>query len=180
MSYFVLAQIIGFLAVIFSLTIFQSNKRSGMLKLSALSCLLFVLHFLLIGAYTGAAMKFIAAFRGYAYLKWIPSKHHRWVLYIFSLVTMTATLFTWEGAISLLAMGGSLSAGYAFWHKDAAHIRKWAWLPVPFWAAYYIAVLSYAGLILEIVLVVSMIAGGYRFDRKYRLHHDRHRLARTS
>ena len=62
MTYFIAAQIIGVFAVSVSLLIFQVNKRSKMLKFSVLATVFYTIHFLLLGAYTGAAMKDISAY----------------------------------------------------------------------------------------------------------------------
>ncbi len=73
MSSSLLIQLIGLCAVVIAFLIFQTNNRTIMLKLSMAAGALWTIHFLLLGAMTGAAMNFIGVGRSYVFYKVKPS-----------------------------------------------------------------------------------------------------------
>src|SRR3989338_7688029 len=62
-----IAQGIGFLALLFVLLSFQKNKRYLILLFMLVAQILFTIHFGLLGAWTGAAMNGIAGLRTYIF-----------------------------------------------------------------------------------------------------------------
>lgn len=63
MSTFLIAQLIGFIALTVSILIFQFNKRTVMLRLGMIAGAIYAVHFFMLGAYTGSAMNLIGSFR---------------------------------------------------------------------------------------------------------------------
>ena len=174
MSAFVLAQFFGLAGLVLSLSIFQTNKRRSMLRISMAACSLYITQYILLGAYTGAAMNVIGVTRGYAYYKLAPNKKHRWVLYTFMILAAVATLLTWQGPISLLALFGSACNGFAVWHKDPKYIRRWALLAPPLWFIYSYMSGSYPGMASAFIMLISNLVGEYRYDFKHISYARRH------
>jgi hypothetical protein len=173
MSSFVLAQIIGATGLLLALSVFQVNKRKSMLKIGISASMLYTIQYILLGAFTGAAMNVVGTTRGYVYYKVIPSKKHRWVLLTFIGVACLGALFTWEGPISWLALAGSICGGFSVWHKNPKYIRRWALLGPPLWFAYNGISGSYPGMVSEVIMLSSNLMGEYRFDFKHPIHAKR-------
>lgn len=168
MASFLLIQGIGFIAVVLSIAVFQVNKRNRMLVLNIAASLLYTLHFFLLGATTGAAMNFLNAIRYLVFRKVKPSKQNSWILYIFVLAAGAATTLTWQGLFSLLAMVGTILSTIAYWPAKPRTIRRIALTVPPFWFSYNAVAGSFAGMFVEVFLLVSNLIGQYRFDYKQR------------
>jgi hypothetical protein len=171
-------QLIGFIGVLVSITIFQVNKRKKMLRLSLAATLLYTLHYVLIGAFSGAAMNLVGAARAYTYFEIKPDRKHRGVLVFFILVAIFASVVTWHGYISLLPLLSSISGTIAFWKVKPSSIRRWSLIGPPLWFTYNFMVGSYPGMLIDSIMFVSNLIGEYRLD----FHHSKHvrrRLART-
>jgi hypothetical protein len=130
------AQLIGFVALIISVSVFQFNKRGTILKLGSAAAFIYALHFMLLQAYTGAAMNIIGGVKTYTFYRTKPDKRHRWVFVCFIVIAAIATLLTWQGPISLLPLVASWLGTIALWQKKPSSIRHWALLVPPVWFAY--------------------------------------------
>jgi hypothetical protein len=105
MHIFLEAQIIGALAVLIALSVYQFNSRRLMLKLNGVAAILYAISFYMLGAPTGAAMNIIGSARCFVFTAVVPSKKNIWILFLFILIAIIGTSLTWKGKISLLAMG---------------------------------------------------------------------------
>jgi hypothetical protein len=164
MTTFLLIQIIGFIAVIFSVLTYRLNKRKNMLITETIAAFLYSLYFFLLGATTGGAMNFIGGLRAIAYFKYPPSKDNRWVLWLFIIFAVVATYFFWDGVISLLALIGTLGYAFAYWQKNPKIIRRFMLITFPTWFTYNLIVGSYPGMAIKIIVLISNLTGQYRFD----------------
>ena len=166
MSWFIVAQIIGVLATVLSLLIYQVNRRSSMLWLGLAAGVLFAIHFYILGALTGAILNLIGIARSYTFVKVTPSRNNIWVLVLFIIIASVATVAFWQGQIGVLALVGNTASGIAFWQKKPKSIRRWALISPPLWFAYNALSRSYPGMFIEVMNVLSAVTGIYRFDRK--------------
>lgn len=137
-----------------------------MLLLAMSSCILWCVHFLLLGAVTGAFMNFIGACRALTFQNVEPTKRNIWVLFIFIGLLTGATALTWQGMVSLLPLAGSTANIIAYWHKKPKFIRRFALVASPPWFIYDVLSGSYPGMAVEIFKVCSNLIGQYRFDLK--------------
>jgi hypothetical protein len=163
-----IAQLVGIVAVIFSLLIFQQNKRLVMLQLATTAAFLYTIHFFMLGALTGAMMNLIGAGRCYVFYKVTPNKHNEWILWAFLGLSAAATIATWQGPISLLALAGSVCSGIASWKKEPRTIRRFALSAPPLWFTYNAISGSYPGMFIEIAILASNLVGQRRFDFKHK------------
>lgn len=163
-THYFVAQSVGVCAVLVALSVYQLNARRTMLRLSAIAALLYAVSFFMLGAMTGAAMNLLGGARCYAFSKVKPSRKNGWVLLVFLAGSLAATITSWQGPVSLLAMGGSMLGAIAFWQKDAHTIRNLALIVPPLWFAYDALAGSYPGMFVEVFNIVSILIGRYRFD----------------
>ena len=89
-----LAQIIGFGGTALTIIAYQQNKRKRILGCTVISAALFAIHYIILGAYTGAIMNILAASRSLVFMnntkKWAKSKI--WVA-VFMVVYTVACVF---------------------------------------------------------------------------------------
>ena len=73
-----LAQIIGFGGTALTIIAYQQSKRKRILGCTVISAALFAIHYIILGAYTGAIMNILAGTRSLVFMnntkKWAKSK----------------------------------------------------------------------------------------------------------
>jgi len=108
-------QAIGSVGLIFSLLIFQVNKRKNMLNLYICSTFFYMVHYFLLGAYTAVAMNIIGIVRNYAF-----NKFKRIIIFpiFFISLFVIGGFITWNGPLSLLPVLGMVGGTLAYWQKD--------------------------------------------------------------
>jgi len=163
-----LTQLIGFIALILLLIVYQKEKRPNILLLKLLSSIFYAIHFALLGAWTGSAMNVVATSRSYVFQQRTKKKlaDNKIWLFGFLVIIILSTAFTWEGNHSLLPMIGTLIYTFAFWMKNERWIRLLSLVGIPFWMIYNVMVNSFAGIIAQVFLTISILIGIIRFDKK--------------
>lgn len=155
------AQLIGLVGVALIVATWQFNKRKTILRVQLLASLVWTLHFILLGAHTGAAMNFMMAVRNYAFDRY---RRKQWVFWLFMVLITAAGVITWQNTTSILPLVATLIATTAVWMKKPHHIR-WLMLAVPpLWFTYNAFSGSYAGMLGDTVGFIAVLAGIYRFD----------------
>jgi len=163
--YDIIAQLIGFLGLIGSMTAYQMKTQKKIVTVQIVSCSFFTLHFLMLGAYTGALMNLIAAVRSVVFAnkdkKW--GKSNLWIVF-FSIVCIIAGAFTCEGYLSLSAMAGMVLTTIS-WGIEKANLVRIISLPSsPLWIIYNFASKSTAGVLTELFVMTSIITAIIRLD----------------
>lgn len=173
MNIFMLAQLVGFLSVILIVLTYQFNKRQTILVLSMFSQIIFVAHFLLLGAFTGATMNLIGATRNFLFMRSNTQQRSSFILYTLISVYIVVGFFTWSGPKSLLAVAGMIFGTLAFWQLTPRRIRLFALLAPPLWFSYNFLVHSYPGMIADSISFMSACIGILRFDIMPKISHRR-------
>lgn len=157
---YIVAQVIGVLAVAVSCVIFLGRKRQHILLAKFTADVLWFVHYFLIGAYSGAALNVLAIGRESVFMnkekKWASSKF--WLV-LFLCLTIGSCLVTWEGPISLLPMLGSCSAVVSFWCTKPIHIRLMAIPAQVLWLIYGISHFSLPSFICNTMALVTIGIG---------------------
>lgn len=156
-------QLIGFIALGFTIALFQVNKRTMMLALQVCGSMLYTLHFLLLGATTGAAMNFIGGVRSFTFIR-IGKNRSLYILALFIAAFCLAVVLTWQGPKSLLPLAGMIFGTIALWQTKPSRIRLIMLAASPPWLIYNLISGSYPGMIVETLAITSNLIGIYRFD----------------
>ena len=145
---------------------YHSKSRTKILCIQLISCLFWIVHFILLEAYTGALLTSISTIRLFLFLfktdtNWISS---RVVMWIFFVLLSISTYVTGESYWSIAAFIGGCFALIASWQSDINKIRK-LFIPSHIgWLVYNISVGSIGGIIAELFLGIS--AAGSLFSGK--------------
>ena len=165
MTLYVLAQVVGFLGSLFVLLSFQKNTNKGILFLQLIGGSFFAVHFILLEAYTGAAMGILGVARNFVFF----NREKRWAksiiwLYLFIFIYVITGLITWENRLSALPVIAITFGTIALWVKDP-RLMRFIMLPAPTcWLVYNIANSSISGIVSEVFLLASLIVAIFRFD----------------
>lgn len=160
-------QIVGIVAMLFSFIVYQQNDRKKLLIYKGSVNALWVVHFFMIGAPSGAVLNLIGIPREFVFYhndkKW--GKSILWPIF-FVLITVVSSLISWEGLVTLLPCIGSVLAVVAFAAKSVKLTR---FLNIPantLWLIYVLITRSYGGALANIIILVSIFIAIARYDLK--------------
>ena len=167
MSIFWLAQGIGAIALALIVFSYQGKIRNQILIRQIFSALIFVVHYAMLFAWTGAFMNAIVVVRNWVFSKkdtnaW--ANNIAWVV-LFSILSVGVLYFSWQGIISIFPVAGVLTGIYARWQDRAAQIRIFGLIGCVLWIVYTIAVDSYVGTVTQLIIAAGVIIGMLRHDR---------------
>lgn len=162
----IIAQIIGFIALGLLVILFQKDNRSIMLRLMLVAAALFSVHFLLLGAFTGAAMNGLNVLRSYVFERRNNKKWAKawWWPFVFVAAVIVLGLVTWGGYRSIFVIIAVSTQTAAFWMNNTRKIRLISLISPPCWFVYNIIVGSVPGMLTEVMILGSLLVGIYRFD----------------
>lgn len=161
-----LVQGIGFLALFLVILSFQKKQRSTILLIMLSGLILFVIHFSLLNAWTGAMMNLIEAgmvFVAYKKEAEVWAQHKHWP-YVFILLFVLVGLYTSQAAVDILPVIAQSFGALAVWQTKSRSIRSIMLIPRPLWFIYNFTVGSYAGMVAEVFILTSVVTGIMRFD----------------
>jgi len=161
-----IVQGIGMVGLVFAIISFQNNKRNLILFFLGLAQMFFIVHFALLGVWTASAMNIVGAARTFFFMlrgrkKWMDSDV---VMYVFICLFFIAGILSWQNWLSLLPIMAMAIETFGLWQEDPRKIRSIVIIPRPLWLTYNVIHGSYAGVLTELFVVVSLITGIIRFD----------------
>ena len=160
------ADILGGVGIIIAILLYQQKKRESLLAYKLTLDLIWLVHYVLIGAYSGAAVAAIAAFREIIFVKRDPKKSGSIIwLPIFISVAILTTVLTWKNAFSLFTMFASCIAVISFFIGNPKLSRILAFPVCGCMLTYDVACRSVAGVVNETVAILSSFVGIIRLDR---------------
>ena len=164
---YILAQIIGVLAVASYLLSYQFKKRKHIILVNATSSCLYVLQYILLGAFVGAVLDILSAFSTFAAErkdKGFVSRHKTAVIICLNLSFVVAGVCLYENIFSLFPIAGAIFQTSAFWITDEKIIRLVSLLGAPFWLCYNLESQAYGPVLGSIFAIISLLIAIYRYD----------------
>ena len=162
---FWLIQALGLAGSLISLTSLQSGSRRRILLLQIFCCVLWIVHFALLGALTGVATNLLGLLRGIV----CANNHRRWAssrgwLIFFLAGYGLSPLLTWDGPHCLLLGLAMMLTTLALWVRDMPLTRLLFLLNSPLVFAYDLMAGSYACAAIEVAAFSSFLLAVWRFD----------------
>ena len=159
------AQAVGLLATALGVVSLQCKHPRSLLLCQMSGNVAFVIHYLMLGAYTACVGQVILIFnilmicgKSDAKARW---KGWKWVFSILSLVTCIAT---WQDRFSILPCAASLVTILTNWSFHGMTIRLGKLcLSCPGWIIYDIHVGSYSGILCELIAMGSALLAILRY-----------------
>lgn len=172
---FIIAQIIGILALIILMLSFQKNEKKLLLNYQIISSLLYSIQYAFLGAYTGSLMNLTCIARNFIFNKYNNKVPIYWLIIIVVLM-ITFSLITYIGIISLLPMFAVVLYSIAVWYGNLKLIRCTEVISCTLFIVYNIRVLAITGLIATIIELISALIAIYRLDIKKLNSNENNRL----
>ena len=165
----IFTQILGFAGLGLILLSFQFTRQKAVIRVQLYSSLVFAIHYLLLGAVTGALLNLIGICRALVF----SSREHSWAqkkwwlpLFCTSYCIVYVLMFTLWGMeasprnllLEILPVIGSIATTIGF-HLDNVTMRKLALVNGGTWVIYAILCGSIGGALTEAVGIVSVLIG---------------------
>ncbi|MBR5543532.1 MAG: YgjV family protein [Oscillospiraceae bacterium] len=159
------AHIVGLAALTLAVISLQQRTHKYILSFQIAATTAWLLHYLMLGAFTGAFLNAIAMIRSVVFVnkgkKWADNRAWLWG---FCAICIIAGILTWDGPASILPILGMLCTTVAFWIKTPKYVRMTAFPSSPLWLVYNLINKSYAGAAAEIINMCSIIIAYIRLD----------------
>lgn len=158
---YVAAQILGFIAFLVSLYAYQRVNKKDILLCMVISNIINLVHYLILGAYSGCITKVIAIFRDIFIVLKEKNKRLSSVLFliIFILIYVGVSIYTFTNILSLFPLLAAIIYIIPTWLGNSKTVKKTALFCYVLWLIYNIYVLSIAGVTANIVSIISIIIG---------------------
>ena len=153
-------EIVGYVGIFLSILIYIQGKRKNLVFFKLVSDVVWCVHYTLLGAYSGAAIGFIAIFREFVFLnkgkKWADNK--LWFIF-FLVLSPTASIITGKNLYCFLPAIAAFLSVFCFYQSKAKKSRYFA-IPISLcMLTYDILVSSTQGIINEIFTMSSIFIG---------------------
>jgi len=160
---YLISQIVGSISFVISLIAYHKNKKEKIFKTMILANLLDIIHYLLLSAYSGCITKVIALARNEIII--LKEKHKNFnnllVLIILLATYLISGILTYKNIFSIFPILAAMIYLYFVWHGDELIVKKAAFYCYFLWLTYNIFVFSIAGIISNIVSIISTFIAIY-------------------
>ena len=166
------SQIVGLTAVGLYLLSYQLKKRSHIVWVTCISNALYVLQYIMLGAFSGAVMDFMSTVASFfAGKKNAPNfkKHSKWIAAVNMILIVAAGLAVTvirHDPIELIPIAGALLQTGGLWFEDEQTIRKFGLCSVPFWLVYNYISQAYGAALGSVIAIISIIVAMVRYRKK--------------
>ena len=166
----IVAQVVGITAVALYLISFQLKRRKHIVWVTCLSNALYVLQYILLGAFSGALLDTISTVSSFfagkkhtpGFQRYVKTATVATILLIFGAGSVLAVLrHSW---LELLPVVGSLFQTGGLWFNDEQRIRRFALIGAPFWLIYNFLSMAYGAALGSLLMMISAIVALVRYS----------------
>jgi len=161
------ALIVGLAAVFFFLLSYQFPKRNAIIACNVVSRVLYILQYLLLLAFEGAAMDISAIPSSVlAARKHTPFvENHKWSILIgVNAFVLGIGFLVWQDLLSWVPIVGVLLETNALWLSREKYIRLFSLASLPFWRFYNLRCGAYGAALGNVLVIISIISAMLRYD----------------
>ena len=172
----IIAQAIGIIAMVLLVISYQFKGKKSVIALQFLGSLLFSINYLMLGAFVGCLLNFLAAIRAVVYYykdKFKADKIFWFYGFVATYVLSYVLNFTVFGKaptalnliVEILPVIGMTALDVGYRLKNTAGIRKCGLISAPAWFIYNLFSGSWGALVCDVFTIGSIIIGIFRNDR---------------
>ena len=160
---YVISQIAGFIAFILSLIAYHRKKKSKIFQTMMVANVLDIIHYILLGAYSGCITKVIALVRNEIIIVKEKNKKFNNIIVLIALfiIYLVSGILTYKNIYSILPILAAIIYLYFVWNGNELRVKKSAFYCYFLWLIYNICVFSIAGITSNIVSIISTFIAVY-------------------
>ena len=164
---YIIGQALGIVAIGLGFLSYQLKTREGLVFAQFATAVCFVLHYLMIGAYSCMALNIISVIRNFTYFQLGKkgSVAKGWAI-AFSIVMGVMGVLSWQNWYSIFVVLGLIINSYCMSFSNPQNIRKSILVTSPLVLIYDVLVLSVGGAVYETIAIVSAVIGIVRTHKK--------------
>ena len=169
---YILAQIIGFIAFFVSLIAYHRKDKKTILINMITANIINLVHYLLLGAYSGCITNLLAIFRDcfIIFKKNCNNFLNYFYLIFFIILYIIASIFTFNGILSILPLLAALIYTIFIWNGNELRLKKIAFICYFIWLIYNIFVMSISGIVSNVISIVSTLIAIENEKRRCKLY----------
>ena len=156
----IISSVIGGCGILANAIIYQQKAGKRMLVWKLISDILWAAHYFTLGGISAGVIACIGVVRESVFLnkgkKWADSK--LWLLF-FVVLSIVSAIFTWKSPMSILPVLASVISVFSFWRAKPLLSKLLAYIISACMLSYDILVLSYMGMINEVLTLISTTIG---------------------
>ena len=154
---YIISQVFGFAAFITSQIAFHQKKKDSIFQTLVIGNTLDVIHYLLLGAYSGCITKVMALIRNEIIIAKDKNKkiNKPIVLIIILIAYIPIGILTYKDIYSILPIISAVVYVIFVWNGNALTVKRVAFVCYFLWLTYNICVFSIAGIVSDCVAIVS-------------------------
>ena len=153
----IVANVIGFCAFIYSLLAYHKKTKNKIFQNMIISNFLNLVHYILLGAYSGGITKILAILRDTIIIK--KEKYTKllsnFVLGIFLIIYIISGIFTYTNIWSIFCILAAVIYIIKVWNGDEKTVKETAFFCYFLWLIYNVSVYSVAGIVSNVVSIIS-------------------------
>ena len=165
----ILANIIGLAAVAMFVLSYQLKTRRNIILFNAGSRVLYVLQYILLGAFEGAVLDvsgFLVSLLAQNKDRGLLKRHPILTVLGGNLLILAMGLAVYQNVFSLLPIAGVMLETGALWMSREKHIRFLSFFAAPFWLVYNLLFAAYGSAAGNVLAIVSIALAIFRYDIK--------------
>lgn len=158
-----MGQILGFIYAFFLLLSMFKKTTKKILLMQTLAFFFKSLHYLLLGGLSGFLTSMVSGIRNLIFYK---IKSNKYFTVLFTIIFLLIGLFTYNTVFSLLPVIATIIYTLIINYNNPTYLRYGMILTSMTWLIYNIYVVSYSGIIIQIILLISNIIAMIKLDKK--------------
>ena len=160
---YILSQILVIIYYLIYSYTFHLKESNKILIFGIIATIISSISYILLNAYTGMAMCFIAIIRNLLFKK---DKQSKFYLILILILTVVASIFTFDSYFCLFNIVATLIYTYAIWQENTKIYKLLGIIVNVLMIVYDIYIQSILGVILMSIAFVSSIIGYYKDSKK--------------
>ena len=171
---YIVSQIFVIINRVLLIVSYQLKNRKNILIVSLLALLANGVVYILLSAWSGLAMVFVAIVRNIIFMldekkngkSQKITKKDVGILVVLYVISIISAIFTYEGILSMMSVVATMLYTYSVWQKKTKVYKILGIIIESVWIIYNIYICSIMGVILNISLLISASIG---FNREYKM-----------
>ena len=164
-----IAQSVGYVAVVIFLLSYLQRTRARIIGFNLTSRVLYILQYLLLGAFEGAVLDVLGALSSVIASRkntGFVARHAKLILVLLDASMIVAGILLYENIFSILPVLGVLFHTTAFWIDDERVIRIVSLIGSPFWLVYNFVSRAYGSAIGDALTIGAIVIAMVRYRKK--------------
>ena len=163
----IIAQTIGIAAVVLYILSYQMKRRKAIIFVNATSSFLYVVQYIMLGAFEGAALDTLGALSAIGAAnknKPFVSAHKNIVIIIMNMAVALVGAMLYKNIFSLFSIAGAMLQMSALWITKEKNIRILSLAGAPMWLVYNFVSKAYGSAIGSLLSIISLGTAILRYD----------------